>query len=340
MFDFRRFLSLFPDHLEPGIILQFIFNEEFGIEFSFSDSSALLLNSLDPFKIYQAQSGYNHNPVYYLSRIRRPYQSHEEVMNDFTAYTVQQFRSAMAKIPAEYREEKPIEISDTVDLVTHVESKIKPLTPKQPRKDTPINESLNSDEIQTPSLHDEVEHGISIGKYHPVEANKIHSRYRRFYKRRDVHMLSEAMINNMGFYLDDLVYAPPASGKSTVNKGTFYNDSDHLYHWFMGAKNCVTNLHSMIRCAATSIAIIPDRKTFETRCKSRGLVYADSWYDDMIENCKGATCVVLSNRYLSEIIQKANGKFIVNADISDDDSDWNFNEGLVTTGERLHIYDL
>jgi len=100
-----------------------------------------------------------------------------------------------------------------------------------------------------------------------------------------------------------VIFAPPASGKTTFNMRTrSCLDTDSIYLWQTLKSNGVylTNMSSAIAKAVLSVAIIPDRRTFERRCTMRGLVYKNNWYSDMLRNVRKANVKILSNKYLSE----------------------------------------
>ncbi|UHM27629.1 MAG: RNA-dependent RNA polymerase [Fushun virga-like virus 1] len=104
-----------------------------------------------------------------------------------------------------------------------------------------------------------------------------------------------------------MIYAPPGCGKTTMYSSLPYNvrkcilDTDYSS---VSQNDCIilTNRHEFISKDIPCIAIVPKRKTFINRCKAKGLLPANEWYEDILQSTKSARYVLESDSYLSDLI--------------------------------------
>lgn len=101
-----------------------------------------------------------------------------------------------------------------------------------------------------------------------------------------------------------MLYAPPCSGKTELNKERrCYTDTDAMLSWQLQKSGglYITNMPHLIKHSRYSIAVIPTKKEFYERCRSRGLDPDEQWYLDLVNESNKANCKVLSNKYLLEL---------------------------------------
>lgn len=168
---------------------------------------------------------------------------------------------------------------------------------KRRRRSGPKRRSLKKQQITT--LADELSCGIERGYYARDD--------------RDWHDAGIAVptpqqlsgiLNTVVSETDVMVFAPPCSGKSTLNKslGGLFCDTDHLSRWNSPSnKYVITNMSHVGVRAKRKVAVIPSRAVFERRCQSRGLDPQASWYDDLIASTVDWE-VIHSDDYLSEAL--------------------------------------
>lgn len=111
-----------------------------------------------------------------------------------------------------------------------------------------------------------------------------------------------------------VIYAPPCSGKTTfitehLDPSVQAADTDDVREWKSFHQGVIfTNRPDVILRAKTSVAVIPTKATFEARCRHRGLIVGQSWYDDVLHYAKQATYVIYSDEFLpcieNSIIQR------------------------------------
>lgn len=114
-----------------------------------------------------------------------------------------------------------------------------------------------------------------------------------------------------------MIYAPPHSGKSTVQSGFIkfntnvhpvkfekFFDTDNFFTKINDYKSTVwfTNMPNLLKYAKYSIAIVPSRDCFMNRCRARGLNPLEEWYIGLWNDVKYADVVVYSNSWLSCIL--------------------------------------
>lgn len=124
--------------------------------------------------------------------------------------------------------------------------------------------------------------------FQEVDSNDVYSLTQRYYKGKSFPFV---------------LYACPGSGKTTFNhQNRLFLDTDVMYLWPLmnGSPFIITNMPHLISSAVYSIAVIPSREKFKERCKHIN-GYAETWYDDMIENAELATMRIYSNKFLSNI---------------------------------------
>lgn len=115
---------------------------------------------------------------------------------------------------------------------------------------------------------------------------------------------------NVNLSFDLLIYAPPHSGKSTFIMAELpdrlWFDTDYLHYWTSTCVTyCVTNMANLIRHARRSIAFVPSKGVFVSRCEKRGLIVGESWYDGLVRDAQHATMVVSTDEYISEVVDKS-----------------------------------
>lgn len=104
-----------------------------------------------------------------------------------------------------------------------------------------------------------------------------------------------------------MIYACPGSGKSYFNRITHeFLDTDYMYLWpfLTDTGKYITNMPNVISKAVYSIALIPSRSVFEARCISKKLKPKPEWYSGLIRDTQYANVKLLSNKYLSEVIEQ------------------------------------
>lgn len=121
-------------------------------------------------------------------------------------------------------------------------------------------------------------------------------------KANDVYELSKQYPDEKNSF-EYTVYAPPGSGKTTLNKQyRSFLDTDWMYYWpyLNGSAAIITNMSHMVDKSARFISVIPSDEKFKQRC---GHIpgYSDRWYDDAIDNALKGNVVILSNKMLNQI---------------------------------------
>lgn len=124
-----------------------------------------------------------------------------------------------------------------------------------------------------------------------------------------------------------LVYAPPHSGKTTfintynksicdIHGADYYNslscvyssqfiyDTDDIEKWSMFPFKVITNMPHLLTRADISVCILPDEKEFNSRLEKRGLDQKSSYYSDCLHYAVGATYLLRTNKYLSQVCAK------------------------------------
>lgn len=116
---------------------------------------------------------------------------------------------------------------------------------------------------------------------------------------------------------DVVLYAPPSSGKSTFKQRNYtfrvpysnvtlksgnFSDTDDVFQWTAGRKPLlITNMPNLLRYGKFSIAVVPTKGTFISRCQNRGLLVQDEWYSDVLENVKGADLIIYSDAWMGDL---------------------------------------
>lgn len=146
---------------------------------------------------------------------------------------------------------------------------------------------------------------------------KLSEKLKEVYLNNDVYNYGEAVyhhldytdVKKVGAKFPIVIYAPPGSGKTTLNRKLFNSrarDTDQMLYWSTWKYSPVvfTNMSHYVRRAHTSIMIIPSRAVFEERCRGRGLNPSPSWYDDVWRDSEHATVVLEHDWYLEEVFER------------------------------------
>lgn len=118
---------------------------------------------------------------------------------------------------------------------------------------------------------------------------------------------------------DILIYAPPHSGKSTLQNSSKdfiisgldvgpcnrFLDTDDIFDWkHTTSRVTITNMPHLIAKAKYSVAIIPSEAEFIKRCEARKLVVQPGWYSGMVREATEADVVFHDDAMLSDLIAK------------------------------------
>lgn len=107
---------------------------------------------------------------------------------------------------------------------------------------------------------------------------------------------------------DLVVYAPPASGKTTFvervrRKGRHIVDTDDWSNYEHQSSICITNIPAMMKFGCEAIAVIPSPQEFIRRCNKRNLRHEATWYGDILRFSQWAKLVVMTDKHLSSIFR-------------------------------------
>lgn len=101
-----------------------------------------------------------------------------------------------------------------------------------------------------------------------------------------------------------VIYAPPASGKTTAFSTFHVLDTDKYTKWRSHAPVLITNVPTLHVLGKVSIAIVPDESVFVTRCCRRHILnkgQADighKWYCDMLGQLEFYSVAYHTNSYV------------------------------------------
>lgn len=136
-------------------------------------------------------------------------------------------------------------------------------------------------------------------------------------KRQQIFLESKLIVDRIidSYYGEAalvMIYAPPCSGKSTLQKvglnihgRTFskFTDTDDFLEHRPFRPIVFTNMPNLLSRARFSIAVVPSRKVFNSRCKFRALTPLDEWYSGLWDDVKYCDIVVFTNRWLPSVFE-------------------------------------
>lgn len=108
-----------------------------------------------------------------------------------------------------------------------------------------------------------------------------------------------------------VIYAPPYSGKTYFQqylkkKNINVFDTDEIQHWKSVPMIALTNIPIILRCGVNRIMVIPDRATFNARCRVRNLNVLDSWYDEACSYSRLCQQVFRTNESVTSALTRIN----------------------------------
>lgn len=102
---------------------------------------------------------------------------------------------------------------------------------------------------------------------------------------------------------DIAIFAPPHSGKSTLQKKFQHlvADSDTALLWSTYRRVLVTNVLSLLKYGKQSFVVLPTKRKFFERLTLRRIEYSDDWYDGIINNIPSTAHILRTDEYILNI---------------------------------------